>query len=396
MHAPAAATSSTAGGFRPAGPGARSYGGDAHVVGPPQDSLRAALLDDVRTAARKLGRRSPTVDTRLDWAMHDLAHNVRGDDLPALEVVDFLLSYYGMVEPSPHLLLSRVSEGGESELRARARVEVTEMMRSGTAARVGIGVDREGDTVYVALALQEKHLDLLQPIPRKLPAGGSAPIEARIEPGYSHPSIAITAPNGRVREIPAPLTNGTIRGALVCVADGRYQIEITASASIGPAVLANFPVYCGTAPEPHAPLVARVNRAVTSPEEEERQIVALVNRDRTRAGLAPLAVDSRLTAIARAHSRDMVDHDFVGHVSPRTGNAMDRVRRAGLAPELVMENVGRAYSAEEAENGFLTSPGHRGNLLDPRARRIGVGVLFGPSDAGAVPLIVTQVFTSDL
>jgi uncharacterized protein YkwD len=107
-----------------------------------------------------------------------------------------------------------------------------------------------------------------------------------------------------------------------------------------------------------------------------------------------VVADPRLTAIARAHSRDMVDHDFVGHVSPRTGTAMDRVHRAGLAPELVLENVGRAYAAEEAESGFLASPGHRGNLLDPRARLLGVGIVFGPAVTGTRPLFVTQLFTN--
>ena len=90
----------------------------------------------------------------------------------------------------------------------------------------------------------------------------------------------------------------------------------------------------------------------------------------------------------------MVDHAFIGHLSPRTGTAMDRVRRAGLTPELVFENVGRAYNPDEAESGFLGSPGHRGNLLDPRARRIGVGVVFGPEVTGTRPLFVTQLLTS--
>jgi uncharacterized protein YkwD len=90
----------------------------------------------------------------------------------------------------------------------------------------------------------------------------------------------------------------------------------------------------------------------------------------------------------------MIDHDFIGHLSPRTGTSMDRVRRAGLNPDIVFENVGRAYSPDQAEGGFLASPGHRGNLLDPRARRIGVGVVFGPEVSGARPLFVTQLLTS--
>ncbi len=70
-------------------------------------------------------------------------------------------------------------------------------------------------------------------------------------------------------------------------------------------------------------------------------MLALVNRDRISAGLSPVTVDPRLAAIARAHCQDMVDHDFVGHVSKRTGNGADRVRHAGLAPELLLENVAR-------------------------------------------------------
>jgi uncharacterized protein YkwD len=137
-----------------------------------------------------------------------------------------------------------------------------------------------------------------------------------------------------------------------------------------------------------------MNQGSADPGAAEQRIVALVNRDRARAGLAPVSVDARLTAVARAHCQDMVDHDFVGHVSPRTGNAADRAHRAGLSPEILFENVGRAYSPDSAESGFLGSPGHRGNLLDPRARRIGVGVVFGPEASGTRPLIVTQLLSS--
>ena len=90
----------------------------------------------------------------------------------------------------------------------------------------------------------------------------------------------------------------------------------------------------------------------------------------------------------------MADKDFVGHVSPRTGAAVDRVRRAGLSPGLVLENVGRAYSTEQAEGGFLSSPGHRGNILHPDARKLGVGIVVGALVGGATPMLVTQLFTN--
>jgi len=90
----------------------------------------------------------------------------------------------------------------------------------------------------------------------------------------------------------------------------------------------------------------------------------------------------------------MVDHDFVGHVSPRTGTALDRVHRVGLTPTFVSENVGRGYSADEAEQGFMSSPGHRANIVDPRPRRVGVGIVFGAAVTGTTPLFVTELFTN--
>jgi uncharacterized protein YkwD len=384
-------------GFAPAGQGAKSYAKTPAADGrrpPPADAVARSLLKQVREAARKQRVPMPKSDPRLDWAMTDLARQVRGEDLPASDVVEFLLAHYGLVEPSPHILLSSAPVRGAVELSARARDDIKEMLRSAGIGRVGIGVDRSDDMVYVALALQEKRLDLLAPIPRRLPPGGQASIEARLAAHLTNPAIAITAPDGSVREQAPPLSKGFVRSEIRCAADGRYQVEIVASGTTGAMVLANFPVYCGVAPAALAPRAAGVSTVEVTPEEAERQMLALINRDRKRAGVAPLAADDKLTAIARAHTRDMVEHDFVGHVSPRTGNTVDRVHRAGLTPGFVSENVGRGYSAEEAEQGFMSSPGHRANIVDPRPRRVGVGIVYGPAVTGTRPLFVTQLFTN--
>src|SRR4029079_14007708 len=143
---------------------------------PPRDNLSRSLLAEVRAAARKLRRKQPESDARLDWVMTDLARQVRGDELPALDVVEFLLAHYGLVEPSPHILLSSVPTRGAAELSARARGEIAEMLREGASDRVGIGVDRTADTLYIALALQERRVTLLEAVPRRLPSRGRAPI----------------------------------------------------------------------------------------------------------------------------------------------------------------------------------------------------------------------------
>jgi uncharacterized protein YkwD len=361
--------------------------------GPPRDPLRDAIVDDARAAAERAGRPLPIADTRLDWAMTDLARHLVGDQLPALEAITFLLSHYGLVEPSPHFFFARATAGTDAEIRARAREEFAVALRGGAVGRIGVGIDRSGPEVHVVAGFQETPIVLGAAIARRLRLGHAARVAARIDAAYRDPELVITSPDGRVHEAP-PTRGRELSGEVRCDANGRYQIEIVATGAVGPTVLANFPVYCGVSP----PLVWRggvgMQQGSTDPAVAEQEIVALVNRDRARAGLPPVTADARLAAIARAHCHDMIDHDFVGHLSPRTGTAMDRVRRAGLTPDIVFENVGRAYSPEQAESGFVGSPGHRGNLLDPRARRLGVGVVFGPEVTGTRPLFVTQLFTS--
>ena len=384
-------------GFAPAAAAAKTYAPTLAADGrspPPRDDLGRSLLADVRAAARKQRRKPPESDARLDWVMTDLARHVRGDALPALDVVEFLLAHYGLVEPSPHILLSSVPMRGAAQLSARARGEIAEMLREGAIDRVGIGVDRTEDTLYIALALQERRVTLLDAIPRRLPSRGHAPIAGRIARGLTHPEVVITAPDGTVREQTPPLRDGVVRGDLQCGADGRYQVEIVASGTTGSAVLANFPVYCGAEPPSASPRGAGVRPTSVSAEEAETQLLALINHDRKLAGVAAVAMDEQLTAIARAHTHDMVDHDFVGHVSPRTGGPVDRVHRAGLTPTFISENVGRGYTAEEAEQGFMSSPGHRANIVDPRPRRVGIGIVYGAPVTGTRPMFVTPLFTN--
>ena len=355
--------------------------------------LRDRIVAEVRSVARRLRVAPPAEDPRLDWAVTDLARTLRGDDLPSREAVDFLIAHYGLIEPSPHLFMTRGNDAAADQIVQHAHEQAQALLGAGPVGRMGVGVVRQGDQVSVVAGFQETPVQLLAAVPRRLPHGRSAALAARVDRRYRAPQVVVTTPDGQVHEA-APAPGAEVGVDLRCGADGRYQVEIVGNGAAGPAVLANFPVFCGIAPEQTLSGVAAVPQGPADPEAAERELIALVNRDRARAGLPALIVDPRLTAIARAHSQDMAEHDFVGHVSPRTGTAMDRVRRGGLRPELVLENVGRAYGASEAESGFLASPGHRGNLLDPHARRLGVGVVFGREVTGTRPMFVTQLMTS--
>jgi uncharacterized protein YkwD len=173
-------------------------------------------------------------------------------------------------------------------------------------------------------------------------------------------------------------------------------VEITGDDKYGPAVLANFPVECGLpAPSELVP-GARAEQHAEEPVRDAAQVEAelekLVNADRARAGLAALTPDAHLSQVARAHSEDMVHHHFVGHVSPTTGSAADRLRVAQIAAQLILENVARAYSPGEVERGLMESPGHRANILSGEVSHLGVGVALGDAQSGVREIFATQLF----
>ena len=334
--------------------------------------------------------------------MDDLARGLAPDDLPASDTVAFLLSHYGIVELSPHWLLVRGTPGDDQELGARIAADIVDELAGAPAARLGVGIARGATEFNVVVALQDKTLEL-EPLPRHLAPGQTAVVAGRLIGRAGPPQLAVTAPSGAVREIDitdaaaAPADRATrFRGKFTCQeGPGRYQVEVTGVDAGGPTVLANFPVYCGVEPPREAPGPAGMPRAPSSGgasvAEAEGAILLLVNRDRAAAGLPPLALDRKLAEVARAHSGDMAAHDFVAHVSPTSGTFIDRVVRAGIRPTLLLENVGRAYTAADAQRGFMASPVHRRNVLDRRATHIGIGVAAGKEVSGAAPLFVTQM-----
>ena len=119
------------------------------------------------------------------------------------------------------------------------------------------------------------------------------------------------------------------------------------------------------------------------------EVVDRTNAERTRRGLRPLTVDTRLAAAAQAHSADMVQRGFFAHESPDGRQVWDRAVAAGYAYRKVAENIAAGQrSAEEVVRGWMESPGHRANILDGDLAQIGVGRVEG----GSYGVYWTQVF----
>ena len=141
-------------------------------------------------------------------------------------------------------------------------------------------------------------------------------------------------------------------------------VVLTSCASAGDAVIAQ---------ESYGTVSARVVELVHAARSNAKRCGS------ERYAAAPsLSVSQKLNKAAEGHARDMARKKFFEHRGSDGSQPKDRVIRAGYQPRLTGENI--AYgpeSAEEVVAGWLASPGHCANIMDPRFQSIGTGVAIG-------------------
>ncbi len=119
-------------------------------------------------------------------------------------------------------------------------------------------------------------------------------------------------------------------------------------------------------------------------EKVEDLVLEMTNQVRRAKGVAPLIKDDELREMARAYSDDMLVRGFFDHTDPDGVPFYERIsNNYHHHVRLVGENIwdARDYDpdkakqvAQEIMDSWLTSPGHRENLLDPEFTHLGVGV----------------------
>lgn len=121
------------------------------------------------------------------------------------------------------------------------------------------------------------------------------------------------------------------------------------------------------------------------------QVLELVNQERANEGIAALAHNATLADIAWLHSADMVKREYFDHVSPDGGQLTDRLARFDVGFSQVGENIAAGHStASDVVIGWMNSPPHRANILNPDFTQLGVGVVL--SEAQSDDNRWTQVF----
>ena len=111
----------------------------------------------------------------------------------------------------------------------------------------------------------------------------------------------------------------------------------------------------------------------------EADMVAALNQERTSRGLVAVRIDSRLMAIARARSNDMVAKDYFSHTQPDGRNVFDiltaqRVTWYNAGEIIAWNNYPLDSTVSSADRQWMGSPSHKAIVVSTDYNYIGVGL----------------------
>jgi hypothetical protein len=117
---------------------------------------------------------------------------------------------------------------------------------------------------------------------------------------------------------------------------------------------------------------------------EEKSLLDAANRERAAAGSGPLRWDAALAVAARRHAEFVVQNTLLSHQYPGEAALSERASQAGAKFSIVAENIAMGPNPETIHNGWMHSPGHRKNILNPELTAVGIVVMKGNGGLFAV------------
>jgi uncharacterized protein YkwD len=113
-------------------------------------------------------------------------------------------------------------------------------------------------------------------------------------------------------------------------------------------------------------------------ESLEQQCLDEINDIRRVRHLRPLSMLEDLLPVARQYSRRMAEERFFSHTDPEGRSVRERVDEAEIKWRMLGENLAYANGyinpVAASLRGWMESPGHRRNILDPDYSKTAIGV----------------------
>lgn len=126
--------------------------------------------------------------------------------------------------------------------------------------------------------------------------------------------------------------------------------------------------------------------AVNAPEFA-KQVLALCNAERAKAGVAPLQLAEQLQSAAKIRAEEI--SLVTSHTRP-DGSDFSTVLQSKWGSG---ENIAAGYdSTDNVVAGWMDSPGHRRNILYGNFKYLGVGYYYAPDGEGGYKHYWVQIF----
>jgi uncharacterized protein YkwD len=343
------------------------------------------VLEDVEAQIQRA--RSPELegDGRLADMALELANSAEAErDALDGTTLALMSRARGLVNPLPQVVFAMADtvEHAAARLLEKGIPWVAEY----ASTHYGLAATRRGSAWAAVLVLETRPVELA-PLPVALDKPGSVTVDARLRADLVEPALVITQPDGTV-EHPEPEHETRHLHMVLPLSKGLWGLEVVGTGVHGPEVVANMAIAVGVPMPEEYP---REPNPTHEPAVLAQKLAALIAHDRARHGLRPLHVSVELGRVARAHSRDMREARFFGHISPTQGSPQDRVTRAGVSAWNVRENIARGYTAREIHTLLMLSPAHRAAILSAHVDEVGIGVASEPE--GERPAFyVTELF----
>lgn len=119
------------------------------------------------------------------------------------------------------------------------------------------------------------------------------------------------------------------------------------------------------------------------------------NTARAANGVSGLSLNNKLNAAAQASADDMAARNYWSHNTPEGNPPWIWVTAQGYAYQKLGQNLATGFADEQSTiDGWMNSPPHRENLLDPAFKEVGFGFANNPNytAAGGGPMTIIVAF----
>lgn len=116
----------------------------------------------------------------------------------------------------------------------------------------------------------------------------------------------------------------------------------------------------------------------TTASADEKELLRLINAERTKKGLSELKFNEELLKVARDKAKDLVDNNYFSHNSPTYGSPFDMMKSYGITYKTAGENIAGNSTLQGAVTAWMNSEGHRANILSNAYNYTGIGIVNSP------------------